>query len=111
MKNDKYRKARGGRAFMVDVCCMKCGAAVLLYQKDGDGPLKRCYLNRITAPPELERLQHDPAMTDPRLVPPISCPRCSIVLGAAIRHHDGRIAFRLRPGFFFKKRKMKSVSQ
>ena len=104
LKNDRYRKIRGGKAFVVKVCCGKCGERVLTYQKDGDGPLKRCYLNRIMDPPKLEKLQYEHAASSPSAVPPLVCPACTIVLGMAIRHHDGRLAFRLRPGFFFKKR-------
>ncbi len=104
LKNDKYRKARGGKAFMIEVSCATCQEHLLRYQKDGDGPLKRCYLNRITAPAALATLQHHPAMRDPERVPPLSCPKCHTVIGVAILHHDGRVAFRLRQGFFAKKR-------
>lgn len=109
MKNDKYRRARGGKAFMVWVYCALCESEVLYYQKDGDGALKRCYLNRIYAPAYLERLQSDPAMRDPKRVPALACPHCKTVLGKAVMHHDGRVAFRLRPGLFFKRREVKTT--
>ena len=104
LKNDIYRKARGGKAFFVLLFCAKCMTEVLLYQKDGDGQLKRCYLNRIFEPPELERLQHDIRLKNLEDFPALTCPTCKTVLGMPIRHHDGRIAFRLRQGFFAKKR-------
>jgi len=104
LKNDVYRKARGGKAFFMRLFCAKCTAEVFLYQKDGDGQLKRCYLNRIFEPPELERLQHDIRLRDPEHIPALTCRTCKTVLGMPIRHHDGRIAFRLRQGFFTKKR-------
>lgn len=89
---------------MVRVHCAACGNEVLYYQKDGDGALKRCYLNRIFAPEAFAQLQHDRSCTEPRDLPPLVCPRCDVVIGKAIRHYDGRLAFRLRPGLFFKKR-------
>ena len=89
---------------MVRVHCALCGSEALYYQKDGDGALKRCYLNRIYAPANLAQLQNNPAMDDPKQVPALECPKCKTVLGKAITHHDGRVAFRLRPGFFFKRR-------
>ncbi len=103
MKNDKYRKARGGKAFMVKIFCV-CGNELLYYQKDGDGKLKRCYINRIFAPAHLEKLQHDSRYLNPENVPSLMCDRCKTVVGVAIKHHDGRIAFRLRQGYFTKKR-------
>ena len=103
LKNDRYRRARGGKAFLVQVHCSDCKKVVLLYQKDGDGRLKRCYLNRIMAPPELERLQRSKDKNPERL-PKLACVRCEVVLGTGIRHHDGRLAFRLHPNFFFTKR-------
>jgi|SRR3989344_2953915 len=97
MKNDKYRRARGGKAFMIHLIC-KCGTKVLYYQKDGDGRLKRCYLNRIFAPAELEKLQYgNLAISE---ISALRCLKCQVVLGTPIVHHDGRTAFRLRPGFY-----------
>jgi hypothetical protein len=108
MKNDKYRRARGGKAFMIHLIC-KCGAEVLYYQKDGDGRLKRCYLNRIFAPAHLEQLQHgSQAVAD---VPALTCPGCKIVLGTPIVHHDGRTALRLRPGFYTVRRDTKQKKE
>jgi hypothetical protein len=104
LKNDRYRRARGGKAFIVEIGCAACGFLVLVYQKDGDGQLKRCYLNRILAPADLERLQHNPQMQSPGVVPQLICRNCRVVIGSAIRHHDGRIAFRLRQGYFTKQR-------
>ena len=45
MKRDKYFKERGGTAKIIDVCCLSCGNILFVYQKDGPGWLKRCYLN------------------------------------------------------------------
>lgn len=108
MKNDTYRKARGGKAFMVDIFCAKCSALVLVYQKDGDGQLKRCYFNRVFSPVKFSQLQHDEAIHQPEQAPSLRCSSCGEIIGMPIRHHDGRFAFRLRQGFFTKKRWPKS---
>lgn len=50
LKNDKYRKARGGYARFLNIYCASCKYNLALYQKDGPGPLKRMYLDRILAP-------------------------------------------------------------
>ena len=104
MKNDQYRRVRGGNAVMLDVFCKKCDTKVLWYQKDGPGPLLRCYFNRIFAPPELTKLQKDAKINAPEDAPKLVCPTCSTVLGVPMRHSDGRLAFRLRREFVHKKR-------
>ena len=50
LKNDKYRKNRGGYARFLNIFCDRCGAHLALYQKDGPGELKRMYIDRILAP-------------------------------------------------------------
>ncbi|HVC58658.1 MAG TPA: hypothetical protein VND15_04255 [Candidatus Acidoferrales bacterium] len=104
MKRDSFRSARGGKAVMLDVHCSKCDTKVLWYQKDGTGNLLRCYINRIFAPPELAKLQQDPNLTEPKNMPNLTCPSCDTVLGTPMRYSDGRLAFRLRPGFVTKTR-------
>ncbi len=47
LKNDKYKKARGGYSRLLNISCEKCGEFVCLYQKDGPGNLRRMYLDRI----------------------------------------------------------------
>lgn len=44
---DKYLKSRGGTAKFLNLFCVKCGKKLFIYQKDGPGPLKRLYLDRI----------------------------------------------------------------
>lgn len=44
---DAYQKARGGYSQMLKITCSKCSAAIGLYQKDGPGPLKRMYVDRL----------------------------------------------------------------
>ncbi len=47
LKNDKYRKVRGGYSRLLDINCSKCGYHICYYQKDGPGIMKRMYLDRI----------------------------------------------------------------
>jgi len=47
LKNDKYRRSRGGHFRLLDVGCTKCGTHIFYYQKDGPGILKRTYFDRI----------------------------------------------------------------
>lgn len=50
LKNDKYKKARGGYSRILDISCVKCGKHTCFYQKDGPGNLRRMYLDRIYNP-------------------------------------------------------------
>lgn len=104
MKKDKYLRVRGGRAKMYDIHCSNCNVWLLKYQKDGVGNLLRCYLNRIFAPPELESLQRDPTIKEPKNMPNLICPSCKKVIGTPMRHVDGRLAFRLIKGKYSKRR-------
>jgi len=104
MKSDRFRKVRGGTAKLLSVCCSKCGSHLLVYQKDGVGKLKRCYLDRIHAPPDLESLQRNPNVRVPRDLPPLACRQCGTLVGTPMIHHSGRLAFRLWPGAIEKKR-------
>lgn len=107
-KNDKYRKVRGGKSIFLEIHCSQCEGAVLIYQKDGDGALMRCYLNRIFSPPEYERLQYQAGL---RLkeIPNLKCPHCHQLIGTPMIHNDGRFAFRLKPGSFKKQVLKKEV--
>jgi hypothetical protein len=103
MKKDKYLKARGGTAHMIDVSCAKCGALVLYYQKDGPGWLKRCYLNRIFGIDRWERLQRESRIAETSDMPNLVC-ECGEAIGYPMKHKDGRLAFRLERGKFTRKR-------
>lgn len=50
LKNDRYKKARGGRSRLLKIACRICGSPICLYQKDGSGALRRMYLDRMNAP-------------------------------------------------------------
>lgn len=103
MKKDKYLRARGGKMKILNIHCTHCGTWVLKYQKDGPGQLLRCYLNRILAPQELEQLQRQPTIKEPRNMSNLICSQCKSIIGTPMRHMDGRLAFHLRKGAYSKK--------
>ena len=47
LKFDRFRKNRGGYSRLLRLTCEKCANQITLYQKDGPGPLKRLYVDRI----------------------------------------------------------------
>lgn len=47
IKNDKFRKARGGYSRILDITCEHCDHHVCYYQKDGPGTLRRMYVDRM----------------------------------------------------------------
>lgn len=99
-KTDKYRKARGGYSRFLDIFCASCGTKILTYQKDGPGPLKRLYLDRIVTPNNLSRLRLQPI----REVPNLICPKCKDVLGIPyIYSKEKRGAIRLFVGSVIKR--------
>lgn len=92
LKQDKYRKSRGGHARFLAISCAKCKSQVAIYQKDGPGILKRMYVDRII---ELNNL-----MMGSKLI----CKKCKEVLGVSIIYKkENRPAFRLFEGAVTKK--------
>lgn len=106
MKKDHYLRARGGSAQMIYVICSSCKSNILFYQKDGVGWLKRCYLNRIFGPDNLEKLQYDPGIKNPGDIPNLIC-KCGNLIGSPMRHKDGRLAYHLIRGNFMRKKCLK----
>lgn len=47
LKNDKFRRTRGGYSRLLAISCGKCGSQICRYQKDGPGALRRMYIDRI----------------------------------------------------------------
>jgi hypothetical protein len=69
------------------------------YQKDGPGPLLRCYLDRIHHPETLAKRQEE--AFDKNSAHKLACPSCHIVIGSPILYEkEARPAYHLRPGFF-----------
>lgn len=90
MKNDRYRKVRGGYSRILQLSCSSCRKELFSYQKDGPGILKRLYLDRILSY----------STTASKLV----CPKCKEVLGIrTIYKKENRLAYRLFTGAVAKK--------
>jgi len=90
LKNDKYRKSRGGYSRLLSLNCTKCDTYLFNYQKDGPGILKRLYLDRIS----------DLRYVNKELV----CPKCKEVLGVkGVYKKESRPAIRLFAGSISKK--------
>jgi len=90
MKNDKYKKARGGWSRILDIRCEKCENHIAFYQKDGPGPLKRMYLDRMSG----HTVDSDK----------LACSNCNEILGTKIIYKkEDRPAYRLFVGSVTKK--------
>ena len=99
-KKDKYKKARAGYSRLLEIKCEKCGNLVALYQKDGQGALKRMYLDRIFSPEKLTKLQNVTIKKIPNLI----CSKCKQIIGIPyIYQKEKRPAFRLFEGSVTKK--------
>ena len=102
IKRDKYLQERGGTAKFIKVSCSKCGNLIFVYQKDGPGWLKRCYLNRIITPEFYKTLQKDKRIVSPSQLSNLIC-SCGSLIGTSIQHKDKRLAFHLIRGNFIRK--------
>lgn len=92
---DKFRKTRGGYARLLDLSCEKCNNHLLIYQKDGPGPLKRLYVDRILKPKQLWKKEK-------KLV----CSKCKTWLGiGAVYTKESRKCFVLFEAVIHKKLK------
>ena len=90
LKNDKYRRTRGGHSRLLDVSCAKCSMHLFYYQKDGPGILKRTYLDRVIGS----------KIGKSNLI----CPKCERLLGILIVYKkENRPAIRLFEGSVSKK--------
>ena len=99
-KSDKYRKSRGGYSRFLNVLCEHCGVKILVYTKDGPGPLKRLYLDRIFTPENLANFQK----LSVNKIPNLTCSKCKSVLAVPyIYKKEQRKAYRLFVGAVTKK--------
>lgn len=98
LKKDSYQKARGKpKIFLMH--CGHCHCYVMAYQKDGPGPLKRCYLDRIHHPEIFEKVQH--MKFDTKTAPKLRCSACRTILGfPMVYKKENRLAYRLKRGIF-----------
>ena len=100
LKKDKYKKARGGYSRLLEIKCEKCKNLIALYQKDGPGPLKRMYVDRIFSPKKLVNFQ----LIATKKIPNLICSKCKQIIGIPyIYQKEKRPAFRLFEGSITKK--------
>ncbi len=91
-KKDQYRKNRGDYSRFLHIYCESCEKPLFLYQKDGPGPLKRMYIDRIITP-EVQYKKGD-----------FACTHCSKVLGTFfVYDKEKRKAIRLYQDSIIKK--------
>mgnify|MGYP001612312231 CR=1 FL=1 len=102
LKKDKYLRERGGTAKVSNIACAKCDAVLFVYQKDGPGWLKRCYLNRIIAPEAFANLQYQFDANNMKKMKNLIC-TCSALIGTPTLYRDGRIAYHMERGSFKRK--------
>ena len=50
LKQDIFKKSRGVYSRVLNLFCENCKVKICHYQKDGAGPLKRIYVDRIILP-------------------------------------------------------------
>lgn len=90
LKNDKYKKARGGASKLYEIKCHHCGELLFLYQKDGPGLLKRMYLDRI----------YESSLDVKKN---LTCPKCKTLIAVPmIYKKENRPALRLFAGAVIK---------
>jgi len=100
LKNDKYKKSRGGPSRLLEIGCAKCGEILCHYQKDGPGVLKRMYFDRIY------NIENNGDLINPSFKEPpqFICKKCHAVVGVPMVYvKEKRLAFRLILGSFVKK--------
>jgi hypothetical protein len=100
LKNDKYKKARGGYSRLLEISCEKCKTKICLYQKDGPGILKRMYLDRISDSKKYSGLEY----ISIKKIPSLECISCKQILGVPILYKkEDRHAYRLFVGAVHKR--------
>lgn len=100
LKKDRYSARRGGSSKALDIYCRRCNSIVIVYQKDGPGPLLRCYVDRIIYPKEYKQNIRDGKLEK------LTCNDCDAIMGLPIRykeHGEDRLAFNMVKSAFKKK--------
>jgi hypothetical protein len=107
-KRDAYMRARGTPA-MLKINCALCTTYLMRYQKDGPGPLKRCYLDRIHHPEELEKRQY--ILFDKNTALHLKCSTCNVAIGTPIVYEkENRPAYHMRAGFFIIEKRIRILA-
>lgn len=101
LMKDKYSRERGGHSAMLEICCSSCKIQLFIYQKDGPGELKRCYLDRIAYTNPLFGIAQQ--VIDGWQVGNLACPNCSQRVGFPMIYvKERRPAIRMSRGKFSK---------
>jgi ribosomal protein S27E len=98
-KEDRFSERRGGTSKAFDIFCKNCGNLILIYQKDGPGPLLRCYVDRILYPKNYlhKKIKYVRQMSK------LTCNDCDTLIGIPMRykrHGENRLAFSMIKGSF-----------
>lgn len=97
-KNDSYTKRRGAPVMLI-INCALCQTYLMHYQKDGPGPLLRCYLDRIHEPENLHLRQY--LNFDKKTFPQLKCDSCSNIIGYPIIYEkENRPTYHMKVGSF-----------
>lgn len=75
---DSFTERRGAPV-MLELSCAHCNRYLFTYQKDGPGPLLRCYWDRIHAPDNLKNLLHH--SPNDKALDSLLCPYCVQPIG------------------------------
>ena len=104
LKNDRYRKSRGGKSELLDIFCSGCDDFILLYQKDGKGRLLRMYLDRIHAPDKILDLANRD-FSSVNDIANLVCGGCDQVAAVPMEYSlEKRFAYRLIPERTYKQK-------
>jgi hypothetical protein len=89
LKNDRFRKVRGGYSRLLEISCSACSETLFNYQKDGPGIIKRLYVDRIYKDVGGSALK---------------CKNCNNLIGnLTIYEKENRPAYAVKPGTIKKK--------
>lgn len=89
IKNDKYKIKRGNFSKIILLTCKNCKHKIGYYQKDGDGWLKRCYVDRLYILPKLNHAKFS-------LKKFFTCLKCKSILGKPLIYQkESREAFEI----------------
>lgn len=89
LKKDNFSSARGGCSRLLEISCRKCNKKIFEYQKDGPGPLRRMYVDRILTSVTFK---------------PLFCPKCDEMLAYPyIYKKENRKAFKVFQDALIKK--------
>ena len=89
LKNDSFKKSRGGYSTILEISCSSCNKKLFNYQKDGPGIIKRMYIDRIYGDVKGQNLK---------------CKNCNKLIGSlTIYQKESRPAYSIKYGTIKKK--------